>query len=441
MALSIPPEITSDIFALLPTGVISTMDLDALIVPLVLGQVCREWRSISRGTPALWRTLTLNIHDDAGESRERCLALEELVAGWIERSGQQPLHLSMSASHPYSWESAFMIYLIETHASRIQELHLDLENVRFAQFAADGASARFPILRSFSGRVKSTPSTHFSFALLEHSPLLREFAFNSDVLLASSLYIPWAQLVRFSASNGLDTAQVLKILSLATCLEEFTHRSQAVSRSRNTSIDLANMTALVHPCLRKMDIYGTSIHAVLLPLLRLPKLEDLSLVLTYGARSIEDLLAFIERSDCRLKRLKIGASLGSRELRTLFAAVSQLDKLSYTCTLLGELISVLASTSPDPFLPNLKSLAFTTDTFVPPRYLSLVEMLESRAQENSGCARVKEFSVTFTSQITTTTLLKKVVERLERLKGDGTRTRMVVLAKYRASAVDRVLFD
>ncbi|KAJ7051581.1 hypothetical protein C8F01DRAFT_1174307 [Mycena amicta] len=440
MALSIPPEITSDIFALLPTGVISTMDPDALIVPLVFGQVCREWRSISHGTPSLWRTLTLNIHYNSTEPSERCLALEDLVPGWIERSGQKPLHLSLSASHRNSWGSAFIIYVVEIHASRIQELHLDLENVRFTQFA-EGTSARLPILWKFSGRVKSTQSTHCSFALLEHSPLLREFAFNGDIILASSMYIPWAQLVRFTVSNGVTTAQALEILRLATCLEEFT--LQSASPSHDTRIDVENMTELVHPRLRKIDIYGASIHALLLPLLRLPKLEDLSLVLTYGARSIEvsDLVAFVGRSDCRLKRLKIRASLGSRELRTLFSALSHLEELSYMCTLLGELISVLASTSPEPFLPNLKSLAFTTDTFVPPRYLSLVEMLESRAQEDSDCARVEEFIVTFASQITTTTLSEKVVGRLERLKADGTRTRIIVLAKYRANAVDRVLFD
>ncbi|KAJ7052177.1 hypothetical protein C8F01DRAFT_1171197, partial [Mycena amicta] len=327
MALSIPPEITSDIFALLPTGVISTMDPDALIVPLVFGQVCREWRSISRGTPALWSTLTLKIYYNSTEPRERRLALEELVAGWIERSGQQPLHLSLSGSHPYSWGSAFTTYIVETHALRIQELHLDLATVRFSQFA-EGTSARLPILRRFSGRVYASPSTQCSFALLEHSPLLRDFAFSGGILLDSSMYIPWAQLVRLTASNGVTTAQVLKILSLATCLEEFT--LQSVSPSPDTGIDLENMTELVHPCLRKIDIYGASIHALLLPLLRLPELEDLSLVLTYGARSIEDLLAFVGRSDCRLKRLKIGASLGSRELRPLFSAVSHLEELSYT---------------------------------------------------------------------------------------------------------------
>ncbi|KAJ7053235.1 hypothetical protein C8F01DRAFT_1375390 [Mycena amicta] len=140
-----------------------------------------------RGTHALWRTLALKIHHN---SHKRLVALEELVAGWIERSGQQSPHLSLSAFYPDSWAFDFTTHFLEKHASRVQELDLDLPHLQFNRFATE-TSARLPLLRRFSGDPSSLPNNHCSFALLEHSPLLRDFAFSGHILKLTPLYVPW----------------------------------------------------------------------------------------------------------------------------------------------------------------------------------------------------------------------------------------------------------
>ncbi|KAJ7462161.1 hypothetical protein FB451DRAFT_1043997, partial [Mycena latifolia] len=62
--LTLPPEITSEIFLYcLPT---SHMDLERNSpnpneAPILLSHVCRTWKEIAIGTPALWTTIDLEI--------------------------------------------------------------------------------------------------------------------------------------------------------------------------------------------------------------------------------------------------------------------------------------------------------------------------------------------------------------------------------------------
>ncbi|KAJ7067616.1 hypothetical protein C8F01DRAFT_670708 [Mycena amicta] len=179
-----------------------------------------------------------------------------------------------------------------------------------------------------------------------------------------------------------------------------------------------------------------------LRLLCLPELEDLSLILRFGEESVENLRAFVARSDFRLKRLKLRMFTGMREqLRTIFSALLQLEELSYIGNSTGTLIPVLTTTSSaQPCLPNLQSLAFATDNSVPPHLLPLAEMLEFSAQEDSGCARVENCSLSFALQISTTNL-SEGIERFEWLRADGTRTRIVTCKFVNYLSVVRVLFD
>ncbi|KAJ7048731.1 hypothetical protein C8F01DRAFT_1379468 [Mycena amicta] len=248
---------------------------------------------------ALWRTLALNLKIHLN-SRERLVALEELVAGWIERSGQQSLHLSLSAFYTDSWAFDFITHFLEKDASR-------------------KPPRGFP----FYGDSLTTQARSQTIIAPLRSSLLRDFAFSSHMFL----YIPWAQLIRFTASDGLETAHALTILHLATRLEEFTKHS--IERWDTLKfIDLSKVTELTHPYLRKLDIYESSAHRVL-RLLCLPELEDLSLKLSFGETSVENLRAFVVHSDCRLKRLTLRIFTGTREqLRTIFSALSQLEELS-----------------------------------------------------------------------------------------------------------------
>ncbi|GLB40777.1 hypothetical protein LshimejAT787_0806480 [Lyophyllum shimeji] len=69
--------------------------------PLLLGQVCRAWRSVSQCTPRLWASIHIPIPcaligDAIPESRKAASARNELVKAWLERSGSCPLSISLA---------------------------------------------------------------------------------------------------------------------------------------------------------------------------------------------------------------------------------------------------------------------------------------------------------------------------------------------------------
>ncbi|KAJ6533040.1 hypothetical protein B0H19DRAFT_877038, partial [Mycena capillaripes] len=79
--LSLPPEITMGVFLrCMPSE--SKFRPSPIHAPLLLAQICRQWRQIALHTPALWR----------------CLLLEdgrpvELLHLWLSRCGNLPISL------------------------------------------------------------------------------------------------------------------------------------------------------------------------------------------------------------------------------------------------------------------------------------------------------------------------------------------------------------
>ncbi|KAJ6533029.1 hypothetical protein B0H19DRAFT_875343, partial [Mycena capillaripes] len=79
--LTLPPEVTTEIFLrCFPCE--SNPRPSPTQAPLILAQICRQWRHITLHTPALWR----------------CLLVEnkmpvELLHIWLSRSGNYPLSL------------------------------------------------------------------------------------------------------------------------------------------------------------------------------------------------------------------------------------------------------------------------------------------------------------------------------------------------------------
>ncbi|KAF7300780.1 F-box domain-containing protein [Mycena kentingensis (nom. inval.)] len=84
--LSIPPEITSEIF------VCGTSSLDKFDNwPLVVAGVCRQWRQIALSTPSLWNNFVHILADSATDPGN-------LLKTWIARSGALPLNVSLQCS-------------------------------------------------------------------------------------------------------------------------------------------------------------------------------------------------------------------------------------------------------------------------------------------------------------------------------------------------------
>ncbi|KAJ7728194.1 hypothetical protein B0H16DRAFT_1589209 [Mycena metata] len=89
-ALTIPPEITAHIFIkCLPTdGLASPSPSTA---PLVLAQICRDWRNIALHTPELWSSIHLQFFSKRRKlapGKKAADAAVHLFKTWASRAGK-----------------------------------------------------------------------------------------------------------------------------------------------------------------------------------------------------------------------------------------------------------------------------------------------------------------------------------------------------------------
>ncbi|KAJ6451519.1 hypothetical protein C8R47DRAFT_978235, partial [Mycena vitilis] len=135
--LTLPTEMIIEIFVRCLAGKVVLPR-----VPLVLGSVCRQWRSIALSTPTLWASLELTL--DPNLPQEFYIVLET----WLSRSGQQPLTLSVSYQFDSETSSSEALTLLLTnHAEHMTNLELWLPRADLVRMF-DTFSGTFPVLES-----------------------------------------------------------------------------------------------------------------------------------------------------------------------------------------------------------------------------------------------------------------------------------------------------
>jgi hypothetical protein len=110
--LTLPLEITAEIFkCCFNEGLI----LSRKPAPLLLTQICHNWRTLALSTPALWDTFPEIELDDPQQ-------LKALATTWFSRAGTRPL--SLTVIYPPHAESAPLEFIIRQHASQFQSLNI-----------------------------------------------------------------------------------------------------------------------------------------------------------------------------------------------------------------------------------------------------------------------------------------------------------------------------
>ncbi|KAJ6534269.1 hypothetical protein B0H19DRAFT_1271985 [Mycena capillaripes] len=92
---AMPPEILQEIFvACLPTHHCAVMHTSQM--PMLLGHVCRAWRSISLSTPALWSSVHAVVTSTV-DDRPPAAVIDDcqVLQDWLRRSGDLPLSISL----------------------------------------------------------------------------------------------------------------------------------------------------------------------------------------------------------------------------------------------------------------------------------------------------------------------------------------------------------
>ncbi|KAJ7058805.1 hypothetical protein C8F01DRAFT_1147284 [Mycena amicta] len=188
--LTIPPEVTSQIFAYYAEFMAEKWQtLES--APWVLTHVCRAWRSLALALPRIWSQIFF--------SRPSSPGIDMLMRTWFERAGASPLHVT-APTHA----EPRLYSLLTPYSDQFDSLscHIPVPSA----CSLDGISGRLPQLRKLTlsiGKRVYAPITFFS-----EAPALRQL----EIIYWASgmpgqIDLPWAQLteVRFSTFHDVST--------------------------------------------------------------------------------------------------------------------------------------------------------------------------------------------------------------------------------------------
>ncbi|KAJ7665352.1 hypothetical protein DFH06DRAFT_311459 [Mycena polygramma] len=308
--LTLPNEIISEIFIhFLPEY--RFPPLTGTLSPTLLAQICRRWREIALATPALWRAV--------GSYNEGIVLNCEMQARifdiWLNRSRSCPVSIEIGKAalnvdygkilatvvpHRARWELLDLLILpgqlrtIEEPMPLLQELDLRLIG-----------STLDPILEVFTFR---------------QVPLLHTVALND--VAALTVVLPWAQLT----SLTLDTLfphECVPILQQSTNIVSCTLLVfDSSDEQPGPDITLLHLKSLVFTDLQLER--ATNFHESFI----VPALCSLDIPERHlGADPINSLQAFISKSGCKLKNLRITDAewMSGHYFRSAFPTIQNID--------------------------------------------------------------------------------------------------------------------
>ncbi|KAF7348269.1 hypothetical protein MSAN_01780500 [Mycena sanguinolenta] len=183
----IPQDFLLEIFlACLPTRHNPLIDYNE--APLLLGRICRQWRSVAYSAPVLWSLIHIPAVKYFATPPKIRSRLEKIVEAWLERSAGCPLSVSV---HDFANHSSPLLPQLAGISRRLRSLTLAGDADLMSPLLRLGPED-LPLLKTI--RVKTmtgqTPSTN-----ILHVPTLEDVALCSTTLRDPlSLPLPWSQL-------------------------------------------------------------------------------------------------------------------------------------------------------------------------------------------------------------------------------------------------------
>ncbi|KAJ6453093.1 hypothetical protein C8R45DRAFT_635360 [Mycena sanguinolenta] len=287
--LLLPPEIIVDIFChCLPTptpGLESHSWPSPQETPLLLAQICCQWRYICLGTPQLWASIAFE------------LGAIELLELWLSRTRNHPLTIFLRTVDEQR-ASKFMQAIIR-HSSQWQDVRLVLPLIAIRQLEL----ARFPRLtRLVLCAVGAQKWTRAPPVVIRDTPLLRY----ANIHFLPQVDLPLKQLTSLHFDHSLGVAQTVAILQRCANLLDLCALNLGIgSTPVSPPVELHFLRSL------KTD------DTRLFSSLTLPHLELLEIQGTIDTAA-DALQSLITRSSCELKFLS---------LRVHKATVPQLQRL------------------------------------------------------------------------------------------------------------------
>ncbi|KAJ6617682.1 hypothetical protein B0H10DRAFT_2032516 [Mycena sp. CBHHK59/15] len=262
----LPPEIISKIFV----STLPYMDPDEPgDIPWYLSHICRYWRDVALGLPALWSDIFIMTTDKC-----RIEQLETQLA----RSANAPLKVLFWSTRSGDAHATRLLRILAVCATRWRAASLLLTPDNFVWLAGIG------VVSLCSATYVSTEKCN----PFEVAPELRDVTFEDLSGLPHPIVIPWEQLTRLKAVSSPQSH--LEILRK-------THDLEVASLELSSSSSPSNHQPIQLPRLRR-------VYVSFLPFLEqlmLPSLEEIYLVDVQPG----PLLALISRSSAKLKTIRI----------------------------------------------------------------------------------------------------------------------------------------
>ncbi|KAJ7132232.1 hypothetical protein C8R44DRAFT_871215 [Mycena epipterygia] len=248
-ALFLPPEVTSVIFGhCLPSGPRWPSPHEA---PLLLAQICCQWRGICLGTPDLWESIAF------GETRS-----VELLKLWLSLAGNRPLTLHIESA--YDNRAGILMDAIIPHCPQWHDVHLTLPVSAYHLLSM--YRGPFLMLQKFEVFARSTERLDVAdpVVAIRDAPLL------CDVRIYHFPYpqvdLPWEQLTTLHFSPFADAAQTITALRRCPNLLHLVYNLAGGQHSALTPLTLRSLQSLTIP------------NVSIFPHLVVPRLERLNVM-------------------------------------------------------------------------------------------------------------------------------------------------------------------
>ncbi|KAJ7612983.1 hypothetical protein FB45DRAFT_842915 [Roridomyces roridus] len=215
--LTLPAEITSEIFIqFLPTHLKFT-PLIGPYSPAFLLQICHQWRDIALGTPALWSSIQVDFYDRRMSLHNQKLERLEL---WLRRSGNCPLSIQISDA-PLDTETASIPSTKFVEAIMRQALRLQHVEIEVPYEGLRGLTGSMPMLRSVlvgpsDTMPPDTTPSQTAVPVFMLAPNLKKVVL-STIFNPFTITLPWSQLTTLTAE--LYIPQAIYVLCQTTALE------------------------------------------------------------------------------------------------------------------------------------------------------------------------------------------------------------------------------
>ncbi|KAJ7107703.1 hypothetical protein C8R44DRAFT_857828 [Mycena epipterygia] len=210
--LTLPNEITSEIFVNFLPVPPERPPAMGIFSPLLLCQICSQWRDVALSTPSIWSAIHLNLDDPLLHQQQLCL-----LEAWLERSKQCSLSIGLENLSSMGETTAFVEAIIR-HCSRWADMMLVLPFEELDLIQGD-----MPRLRTLTFgpnmELEDDPPVAARVVTFDRAPNLKNVVL-STFFNPFAITLPWSQIT--TVAGDLYDSEVVEILRHTTNLEHFT---------------------------------------------------------------------------------------------------------------------------------------------------------------------------------------------------------------------------